>query len=159
MQRDLELHTLLLPCCAVLNCVWLFAVSWTEAHQPPPPMEFSSQEYWNGLPFPTPGDLPSPGLKPASLASPVLLGSFFTTDLPGKMELYMLLQVFSHCRRMCPGLCLTPWHKRELFQLFNTSFLYLFNYIACVFHGVIIHKSLYSKFISNKQPRQTLYLW
>ena len=69
---------------------------------------FSRQEYWNGLPFPTLGDLPNPGLKPASLASPVLLGSFFTTDLPGKMELYMLFQVFSHCRRMCPGLCLTP---------------------------------------------------
>jgi len=45
-------------------------------------MEFSRQEYWSGLPFqrlPTPEDLPNPGIKPASLASPALVGRFFTT--------------------------------------------------------------------------------
>ena len=43
-------------------------------------MEFSRQEYWNGLPFPTPGDLPNPGIEPADLASPTLAGRYFTTD-------------------------------------------------------------------------------
>ena len=43
-------------------------------------MEFSRQEYWSGLPFPTPGDLPDPGIEPASLPSPVLAGGFFTTS-------------------------------------------------------------------------------
>jgi len=47
-------------------------------------MEFSKQEYWNGLPFPTPGDLPNPGIKPASVAFPALAGRFFTTAPPGK---------------------------------------------------------------------------
>jgi len=41
-------------------------------------MEFSRQEYWSGLPFPTPEDLPNPGIKPTSLASPALVGGFFT---------------------------------------------------------------------------------
>ena len=46
--------------------------------QAPLLMEFSRQEYWSGLPFPTPGDLPNPEIKPTSLASPVLAGVFFT---------------------------------------------------------------------------------
>ena len=42
-------------------------------------MGFSKQEYWSGLPFPPPGDLPSPGIEPMSLTSPALEGRFFTT--------------------------------------------------------------------------------
>ena len=42
-------------------------------------MAFSKQEYWNGFPFPTPGDLPDPGIEPAFLASPILADGFFTT--------------------------------------------------------------------------------
>ena len=48
-------------------------------HQTPLPMEFSRQEYWSGMPFPPPGHLPDPGIEPTSLASPVLMGIFFTT--------------------------------------------------------------------------------
>ena len=43
-------------------------------------MGFSRQEYWNGFPFPTPGDLPDPGIEPATLVSPALAGKFFTTS-------------------------------------------------------------------------------
>ena len=42
------------------------ATPWTVAHQAPPSMEFSRQEYWSGLPFPSPGDLPNPGIEPES---------------------------------------------------------------------------------------------
>ena len=52
----------------------------TVTHQAPLSMEFSRQEYWSGLPFPTPGDLPDPGSEPASLESPALSGGFFTTS-------------------------------------------------------------------------------
>ena len=45
-------------------------------------MEFSRQEYWSGLPFPLPGDLPDPGIRPMSHLSPALAGSFFTTRAP-----------------------------------------------------------------------------
>ena len=44
-------------------------------------MGFSRQEYWSGLPFPSPGDLPDPGIKPESLRSPALTGGFFTTSI------------------------------------------------------------------------------
>ena len=48
--------------------VRLFATPWTVAYQAPQSMEFSRQEYWSGLPFPTPGDLPNPGIEPGSPA-------------------------------------------------------------------------------------------
>ena len=53
---------------------------WTVAHQAPLSEEFSRQDYWNGLSFPAPGDLPCPGIKPASLNSSALVGRFFATS-------------------------------------------------------------------------------
>ena len=50
--------------CAVLSHVQLFVTPWTVAHQALQSMEFSRQEYWSGLPLPTPGDLPNPGIEP-----------------------------------------------------------------------------------------------
>ena len=47
----------------LLSRVRFFATPWTVAYQAPPSMEFSRQEYWSGLPFPSPGDLPDPGMK------------------------------------------------------------------------------------------------
>ena len=49
-----------------LSRIRLFATLWTVAHQSPPSMGFSRQEYWSGLPFPSPGDLPDPGIEPSS---------------------------------------------------------------------------------------------
>ena len=49
-----------------LSPVQFFATAWTVAYQAPPSMEFSRQEYWSGLPFPFPGDLPNPGIEPGS---------------------------------------------------------------------------------------------
>ena len=63
--------------------VQFFATLWTVTHQAPPSMGFSRQEYWSGLPFPSPGDLPHPGMEPAFLVSPALAGKFFTTVPPG----------------------------------------------------------------------------
>ena len=57
------------------------------AREAPLSMEFSRQEHWNGLPFPTPGDLPDPGIEPTSLESPVLAGRFLTTSAAWKSVL------------------------------------------------------------------------
>ena len=65
-------------CVCVLSRVEFVATSWTVALQVPLSMEFSSQEYWNELPFPTPGDLPDPGIQYVSLVPPALAGGFFT---------------------------------------------------------------------------------
>ena len=63
-----------------ISRVQLCATSWTIAHQAPLSMGFPRQEYWSGLPCPSPGDLPNPGVEPISLMSPALAGRFFTTS-------------------------------------------------------------------------------
>ena len=71
----------------MLSCVQLFVTQRTAACQAPLSMEFSRQECWSGLPFPPPGDLPHPGIEPASPVSPTspaLAGKFFTSDSPKK---------------------------------------------------------------------------
>ena len=72
-----------MPCARVLNHfsrVRLFVTPWTVAHQAPLSMGFSRQEYWSGLPCPSPRDLPGPGVEPKSVKSPALAGGFFTTS-------------------------------------------------------------------------------
>ena len=64
----------------VISYVQLFATLSTVAHQAPLSMGFCRQEYWSGLPFPFPGDLPDPGIEPESPTSPALAGGFFTTS-------------------------------------------------------------------------------
>ena len=68
----------------VLSHVWLFCDPWTVVHQVPLSMGFPQQEYWSRLLFSPPKDLPDPGTEPMSLASPALVGGFFTTAPPGK---------------------------------------------------------------------------
>ena len=68
----------------LLSCVWFFVTLWAVAHQVPLSMGFSRQEYWSGLSFPPPGDLPDPGIEPMSSA---LADMFFTPESPGKPTL------------------------------------------------------------------------
>ena len=70
-------------CAPLLSLVRLFATPWPVARQAPLSIEFSRQGYWSGLPFPSPGDLPDPGIEPSSLVSPALAGGFFTTSASG----------------------------------------------------------------------------
>ena len=65
----------------MLSHILLFATLSTVAHQAPLSMGFPKQEYWSGLTFPSPGDLPNPGIEHAS---PALAGEFFTAEPPGK---------------------------------------------------------------------------
>ena len=70
-------------CLVTQSCLTL-ATPWIVAHWAPLSMGFSRQEYWNGMPFSSPGDLPDPGIETACLMSPALAGGFFTTEPPGK---------------------------------------------------------------------------
>ena len=65
---------LLWLCVCMLSQVWLFATPWIIAHQAPLSMKYSRQEYWSGLPFSSPGDLPDPGIELTSLVSLELAG-------------------------------------------------------------------------------------
>ena len=70
-----------------LSSVRLFVIPWTTAHQAPLSMEFSRQEYWSGLPFPSPGDLLNPGIKPRF---PTLQADSLPSEPPGKHTAKML---------------------------------------------------------------------
>ena len=83
MQLDTTKQTNCVCVCArvhVLSRVRLFATLWTGAHQAPLSMEFSRQEYWSGLLFPSPEDLLDPRTEPMSLVSAALADRFFATS-------------------------------------------------------------------------------
>ena len=73
MKSFYKQNTEVLKCSVVSDS----AAPWTVAHQAPPSMGFSRQEYWSGLPFPSPGDLPDPRSQAASLGTPGLARGFF----------------------------------------------------------------------------------
>ena len=70
----------------LLSRVRLFATLWSVAYQAPPSLGFSRQEYWSGLPFPSPGDLPNPGIKPGS---PGLQADALPSEPPGKPQIML----------------------------------------------------------------------
>ena len=82
-----------------LSRVQLFAIPWTIAHQAPPSMGFSRQEYWSGLPFSSPGYLPNPGIEPRS---PAMQADASTSEPPGKPH---YAHQFSSVAQLCPTLC------------------------------------------------------
>ena len=69
----------------LLSRVRLFVTPWTVAHQAPPSMEFSKQEYWSGLPFPSPRDHPNPGIEPRS---PAWQADALPSEPPGKPKMH-----------------------------------------------------------------------
>ena len=77
-SASIEMILLLFSCKIMSDS---FVSPWASAHQAPLSMGFPRQEYWNGLLFPSPGDIPDPGTK---AMSPILAGRLFTTELPGK---------------------------------------------------------------------------
>ena len=91
--RPGQTQNMLTVCVCVCLCVCVcthdqscptFRTPWTIAHQVSLSMGLPRQERWSGLPFPTPRDLPNPGIKPVFFVSPALAGKFFTTVPPGK---------------------------------------------------------------------------
>ena len=75
----------------LLSCVQLFVTPWTLAQQALLSIGFIKQEYWNGLPFPSSGDLPNPGIKPRS---PALQGDPSLSEPPGKHNMHFQLELF-----------------------------------------------------------------
>ena len=71
-------------CLVAQLCLTLLVTPWTVAHQAPLSMGFPKQEYWSGLPFPSPGDLPDPGIEPRS---PALQVDSLLTEIQGKPQI------------------------------------------------------------------------
>ena len=93
-----------------LSHVRLFATPWTVAYQVPPSIEFSRQEYWSGLPFPSPGDFPDPGIEPGS---PALQADALPSEPPGNRCGY-------------------------IFVYFSWSFLYFLEVYINIFHFKLV---------------------
>ena len=98
--------------------VLLFATLWTVACQDPLPMGFSRQEYWSGLSFPLPGDLPNPGIKPTSFMSPELSGGFITTNTTWEVYIHRI-----------------SYNSMQIYKSFKIKFkqFYIFNQTASFF--------------------------
>ena len=86
--------------CQLLSRVRLSATPWTVAHQAPLSMEFYRQEHWSGLPFPSPEDLPDPGIKPGS---PALQANSLPLELQGRPSLHPLPSLISNCLNLSIG--------------------------------------------------------
>ena len=117
-----------------LSRVWLFATPWIVAYQALPSMGFSRQEYWNGLPFSSPGDLPNPGIEPGS---PALQTDALLSEPPGK-QWYCTLN-----RLQCKSNFYMNWETKNLCNLLYFSNLeqsphYLRGTPACIL--VLFHK-------------------
>ena len=82
-----------------------FVTSQTIVCQPHMPREFSRQKYWNGLEFPTPGELPDPGIEHSSLVSPVLAGRFFTQS-PEKPHVIEIASIFYKNKLVILKMCM-----------------------------------------------------
>ena len=99
---------------AVLSCfshVLLFAIPWTVVHQAPLSMGFPRQEYWSGLPFPSPGDLPNPGIEPGS---PELQADSLLSESPEGWSVHGRhpINAFSETQMMnFPKLCAESGHN------------------------------------------------
>ena len=88
----------------LLSCCRLYVTPWNVALQASLSIEFSREEYWSVLPFPTPRNLSNPEIEPVSVVSPALVGGFFTTGNPILMLMLLLLSHFSRV-----WLCVTLW--------------------------------------------------
>ena len=117
-----------------LSHVRLFATPWTVAYQAPPSVGFSRQEYWGGLPFPSPGDLPNPGIEPGS---PALQADALPPEPPGKTAI---------CKA-CQTAILLFWHFFSMGMVLIP--------ISCTMSRTSIHSS--SSTLSDLVPE--IYFW
>ena len=133
-------------CVCVLSRFQFFVAPWTVAHQPTLSMEFSMQEYWSRVSFPTSDDIPDPGAEPKSLGSPALRGRFFTTstawevlaDFQTHPALSCLRAFVIHHRISAPRTlhCLLPhfiWISAQMSALLEATLATL-SKIACLSH-------------------------
>ena len=113
-------------CAQSFSHAWLSVIPRTIAHQTPLSMEFSRQEYWSGLPFHSPGDLPDSGIKLVSLASPSLAGRFFTTIVIWEAHINLLHILF----------------VLFIFVHYSTSIIILLYYVFYFIHLIFKHWSI-----------------
>ena len=130
-----------------LSCVRLFVTLWTVAHQAPLPMEFPRQEYWSGLSFPTPGDLPNPGIEPVSPASSAVQADSSPIAPPGKPQVVnpnlpicptLSLPTVSTCPFSTSVSLFLPYKQVQLYH-FSRFHIYALIYDICFFLSDLLY--------------------
>ena len=115
--------------CVLVSCVQLFATPWNVAHQVPLSMEFSRQEYWSGLAFPSPGHLPNTGIEPGTHESQA---DSLSSEQPGKpMILVFIILSFK------PGFSLSS--STLIKRLFSSSLLSAIRVVSSAYLRLLIH--------------------
>ena len=123
--------------------VRLFATPWTVAHQTPLSMGFSRQEYWSGLPYPPPGDLPNPGVKPRS---PSLQVDFLPSEPPGNPR---VLKNYAKSTLLMPYKWNNKtWMTEHLFTTWLTEYL----------SPLLRHRAQKKRFLSKYYSLLTMHL-
>ena len=123
-----------------LSRVRLFAIPWTVVYQASLSMGFSRQEYWSGLPFPSPGDLPDPGIEPMSpalQADALPSDPFFTSEPPGMLPLVVRIRQSMHLRKipwLAPPVVASDWSP--------TMFTQKPDSVICAYHWQTIYVSI-----------------
>ena len=136
----------------LLSHVQLFGNPWTIAYQPPPSIGFSRQEYWNGLPFPSPGDLPNPGIDPGSLA---LQTDALPSEPPGK--LYWRMVDLKYCVSLR---CTAHWFSLNIFLfrfLSLTSYYKLLSRVPCTIQYILVGYLFYVLYCVYVNPSLLIY--
>ena len=108
LRSDLSSPDICICCCACVQSSLTLHDPWTIAHQAPLSMGFPRQEYWNGLPFPPPGDLPNPGIELTSLVSPASAGRFFTT-MPPYVCIYKYIHIYIYILHVHTAIFIYFW--------------------------------------------------
>ena len=117
--QDKFVHVCMLSC----SVVWLFVIPQTVAHQPPLSIGFSRQEYWTGLPFPSPGDLPDPGIERRS----ALQADSLPTELQGKpLSLFYFIFWNLYLSHIYKLLCSFSLKKQNYMHFNSSSFFFFF---------------------------------
>ena len=122
---------LCMPSC--LSHAWLCVTPWSVACQAHPSMGFSRDEYWSELPFPSLGDLPDPGIEPASLMSPGFAGGFFTSNATWETPYNVVNFVY-----ICVCVCII-----YRYVYYVCVYIYMYTYIymcVCVCVCIYIYK-------------------
>ena len=139
---------------AILMCVYacchvrLFETPWTIAHQAPMSMEFYRQEYWSELPFPSPGNLPHPEIKPVSLESPALTGEYFTSWAHGEAKYHLEYSLSNRSQR--PVVFCAHFKHRHLVSCWALNCPYLFLFLGLQnLDAIKLHKEIDMKGITN----------
>ena len=130
----------------------LFATPWTGAHHASPSMGFFKQEYWSGLPFPSPEELPDPETEPMSAACPALASRFFTMEPPGKPVIYIFMHIHVYvcintCMHLFVHLCVHIYTHREKYKYIymhihrciciyahTENYIYVFIYLSYLYN-------------------------